>query len=182
MKRFALGILAVLICWFCPGFLLGGQVVVTTSPFGVTVDGSPLIIDEVYFVDTGEATYGGGRLQACFRAEGTELCVYAMEGFACECRPGGQFWAINSTTTPFEVLWTDRATTSVTVVDGVFTATDGDFVRTTPLDFDGDGAVGLGDYFLFLDRYFHSYPSADVDGSGTVDTGDVYAFLEGWYS
>ena len=54
-----------------------------------------------------------------------------------------------------------------------FTAT----AKVTP-DFDGDGEVGFGDFFLFAEAFGGSDPRFDLDGSGTVDFADFFLFAE----
>ena len=46
-----------------------------------------------------------------------------------------------------------------------FTAT----AKATP-DFDGDGATGLSDSFLFVDAFGGTDPRFDLDGSGSAAT------------
>ena len=63
------------------------------------------------------------------------------------------------------------------VVEGLeatlFTAT----AEATP-DFDGDGEVGFGDFFLFAEAFGGTDPRFDLDGSGTVDFADFFLFAE----
>ena len=54
-----------------------------------------------------------------------------------------------------------------------FTATAG----ATP-DFDGDGEVGLSDFFLFAEAFGGGDPRFDLDGSGRVDFTDFFLFVE----
>ncbi len=54
-----------------------------------------------------------------------------------------------------------------------FTAT----AKATP-DFDGDGEVGFGDFFLFAEAFGGSDPRFDLDGSGSVDFADFFLFAE----
>ncbi len=49
--------------------------------------------------------------------------------------------------------------------------------RATP-DFDGDGEVGFGDFFVFAEAFGGSDPRFDLDGSGTVDFNDFFLFAE----
>lgn len=54
-----------------------------------------------------------------------------------------------------------------------------------PADLDGDGAVTIGDYFVFLTAFFDQLGgpptsgqvSADIDGDGTVTISDYFTFL-----
>ena len=55
----------------------------------------------------------------------------------------------------------------------LFTAT----AKATP-DFDGDGEVGFGDFFLFAEAFGGSDPRFDLDASGTVDFADFFLFAE----
>ena len=55
----------------------------------------------------------------------------------------------------------------------IFTAT----AKASP-DFDLDGEVGLGDFFLFAEAFGGSDPRFDLDGSGTVDFADFFLFAE----
>ena len=45
-------------------------------------------------------------------------------------------------------------------------------------DFDGDGEVGLSDFFLFAEAFGGSDPRFDLDGSGSVDFADFFLFAE----
>ena len=45
-------------------------------------------------------------------------------------------------------------------------------------DFDGDGAVGFGDFFLFADAFGGSDSRFDLDGSGSVDFGDFFLLAD----
>ncbi len=54
-----------------------------------------------------------------------------------------------------------------------FTAT----AKATP-DFDGDGATGFSDFFLFAEAFGGTDPRFDLDGSGTVDFTDFFLFAE----
>ena len=54
-----------------------------------------------------------------------------------------------------------------------FTAT----AKASP-DFDGDGEVGFGDFFLFAEAFGGSDPRFDLDGSGSVDFADFFLFAE----
>ena len=45
-------------------------------------------------------------------------------------------------------------------------------------DFDRDGAVGFGDFFLFADAFGSSDPRFDLDGSGSVDFGDFFLLAD----
>ncbi len=45
-------------------------------------------------------------------------------------------------------------------------------------DFDGDGQVGFGDFFLFVDYFGTSEPHFDLDGDGQVGFGDFFLFVE----
>ena len=45
-------------------------------------------------------------------------------------------------------------------------------------DFDGDGAVGFSDFFLFADAFGGSDPRFDLDGSGAVDFGDFFLLAD----
>ena len=45
-------------------------------------------------------------------------------------------------------------------------------------DFDGDGEVGFGDFFLFAEAFGGSDPRFDLDGSGSVDFADFFLFAE----
>ncbi|MCY3738362.1 MAG: DUF2330 domain-containing protein [Gemmatimonadaceae bacterium] len=45
-------------------------------------------------------------------------------------------------------------------------------------DFDGDGTVGFGDFFLFAEAFGGSDPRFDLDGSGTVDLDDFLLFAD----
>ena len=45
-------------------------------------------------------------------------------------------------------------------------------------DFDGDGEIGLSDFFLFAEAFGGSDPRFDLDGSGTVDFTDFFLFSE----
>ena len=54
-----------------------------------------------------------------------------------------------------------------------FTAT----ARASP-DFDGDGEVGFGDFFLFAEAFGSGHPRFDLNGSGLVDLADFYLFAE----
>ncbi len=63
---------------------------------------------------------------------------------------------------------------TVAEVDPVtFTAT----AKATP-DFDGDGEVGFGDFFLFAEAFGSTDPRFDLDGSGEVDFADFFLFAE----
>ena len=54
-----------------------------------------------------------------------------------------------------------------------FTAT----AKASP-DFDGDGEVGFGDFFLFAEAFGGGDPRFDLDASGTVDFADFFLFAE----
>ena len=54
-----------------------------------------------------------------------------------------------------------------------FTAT----AEATP-DFDGDGEVGFGDFFLFAEAFGGTEPRFDLDASGEVDFADFFLFAE----
>ena len=45
-------------------------------------------------------------------------------------------------------------------------------------DFDGDGAVGFGDFFLFADAFGGSDSRFDLDGSGAVDFADFFLLAD----
>ncbi len=45
-------------------------------------------------------------------------------------------------------------------------------------DFDDDGEVGFGDFFLFAEAFGGSDPRFDLDASGSVDFGDFFLFAE----
>ena len=45
-------------------------------------------------------------------------------------------------------------------------------------DFDDDGEVGFGDFFLFAEAFGGSDPRFDLDGSGSVDFADFFLFAE----
>ena len=45
-------------------------------------------------------------------------------------------------------------------------------------DFDDDGEVGFGDFFLFAEAFGGSDPVFDLDGSGSVDFADFFLFAE----
>ena len=45
-------------------------------------------------------------------------------------------------------------------------------------DFDGDGAVGFGDFFLFADAFGGTDSRFDLDGSGAVDFGDFFLLAD----
>ena len=45
-------------------------------------------------------------------------------------------------------------------------------------DFDGDGAVGFGDFFLFADAFGGTDSRFDLDGSGAVDFADFFLFAD----
>jgi hypothetical protein len=47
-------------------------------------------------------------------------------------------------------------------------------------DFDGDGSVSFGDFFLFADGFGGTSPELDLDGSGRVDFGDFFLFADGF--
>ena len=47
----------------------------------------------------------------------------------------------------------------------------------SPADFDGDGTVGLGDFFLFSDAFGSTDERFDMDGNGKVDYGDFWLFI-----
>jgi len=47
-------------------------------------------------------------------------------------------------------------------------------------DFDGDGTVSFGDFFLFADGFGGTSPELDLDGSGRVDFGDFFLFADGF--
>ena len=49
--------------------------------------------------------------------------------------------------------------------------------KATP-DFDGDGEVGFGDFFLFAEAFGGSDPRFDLDASGSVDFADFFLFAE----
>ena len=49
--------------------------------------------------------------------------------------------------------------------------------QATP-DFDGDGEVGHGDFFLFAEAFGGSDPRFDLDASGSVDFADFFLFAE----
>ena len=69
---------------------------------------------------------------------------------------------------------TNTVSASVTGLDPVtFTAT----AEATP-DFDGDGAVGFSDFFLFADAFGSSDPRFDLDGSGSVDFADFFLLAD----
>ena len=46
------------------------------------------------------------------------------------------------------------------------------------VDFDGDGAVGFGDFFLFADAFGGSDSRFDLDDSGSVDFADFFLFAD----
>ena len=46
-----------------------------------------------------------------------------------------------------------------------------------PADFDGDGTVGLGDFFLFADAFGSTDERFDMDGNGKVHYGDFWLFI-----
>ena len=54
-----------------------------------------------------------------------------------------------------------------------FTAT----AKANP-DFDGDGEVGLADFFLFAESFGGTDPRFDLDASGSVDFADFFLFAE----
>ena len=54
-----------------------------------------------------------------------------------------------------------------------FTAT----AKASP-DFDGDGEIGFGDFFLFAEAFGGSDPRFDLDASGEVDFADFFLFAE----
>ena len=65
-------------------------------------------------------------------------------------------------------------TVSVAGLDPVtFTAT-----AEATADFDGDGAVGFSDFFLFADAFGGSDPRFDLDGSGSVDFADFFILAD----
>ena len=75
-------------------------------------------------------------------------------------------------------LGRQQGTSTVEVTVGelepvTFTAT----ARTTP-DFDGDGVVGLSDFFLFAEAFGGSDPRFDLDDNGHVDFTDFFLFAE----
>ena len=45
-------------------------------------------------------------------------------------------------------------------------------------DFDGDGSVSFGDFFLFADGFGGMDPLLDLDGSGSVDFEDFFLFAD----
>jgi len=45
-------------------------------------------------------------------------------------------------------------------------------------DFDGDGSVSFGDFFLFADGFGGTSPELDLDGSGRVDFADFFLFAD----
>ncbi len=45
-------------------------------------------------------------------------------------------------------------------------------------DFDGDGQVGFGDFFLFVDYFGTSEPHFDLDGDGQVGFGDFFLLAD----
>ena len=45
-------------------------------------------------------------------------------------------------------------------------------------DFDGDGKVGFGDFYLFAEAFGGSDARFDLDGDGTVDFADFFLFAE----
>ena len=49
--------------------------------------------------------------------------------------------------------------------------------RATP-DFDGDGEISFGDFFLLAEAFGGSEPRFDLDGSGSVDFSDFFLFAE----
>ena len=55
----------------------------------------------------------------------------------------------------------------------IFTAT----AEVTP-DFDGDGAIGSLDFYLFADAFGGSDPRFDLDGNGSVGLPDFFLFAE----
>ncbi|MCC6320700.1 MAG: hypothetical protein IT438_04595 [Phycisphaerales bacterium] len=49
-------------------------------------------------------------------------------------------------------------------------------------DCNGDGSLGVGDVFLFLDWYFTSDDRADFDASRTIAVGDIFTFLAEYFA
>ncbi len=51
-------------------------------------------------------------------------------------------------------------------------------LNTAAADFDADGIVGFGDFFLFVDAFGGTNPLFDLDGSGVVDAADFFVFAD----
>lgn len=47
-----------------------------------------------------------------------------------------------------------------------------------PADLDGNGAVDVNDFFMYLDLFAAGDPRADFNGDGTIDVSDFFAFLD----
>ena len=50
--------------------------------------------------------------------------------------------------------------------------------NTAAADFDADGIVGFGDFFLFVDAFGGTDALFDLDGGGTVDAADFFVFAD----
>lgn len=50
-------------------------------------------------------------------------------------------------------------------------------ISPCPIDLDGDGRLGVGDFFAFVAAFAAGDPTADIDGSGSIDVGDFFAFI-----
>ncbi|MCC6320724.1 MAG: hypothetical protein IT438_04725 [Phycisphaerales bacterium] len=54
--------------------------------------------------------------------------------------------------------------------------------RLCPADFDANGALGVGDVFSFLGRWFGGHADADFNGAGGVTLQDVFDFLAAYFA
>lgn len=53
-------------------------------------------------------------------------------------------------------------------------------VRPCALDLDGDGLLGVGDFFAFTLAFAAGEPQADINGDGRIDIADFFAFTAGF--
>ena len=91
-------------------------------------------------------------------------------------------WRVNRALVPDQGYWW-----RVRAFDGFFEGAWSPAVQLVPAeaeqpvlseDFDGDGAVGFGDFFLFADGFGGSDPTLDLDGNGVVGFGDFFLFAD----
>ncbi|MCC7261883.1 MAG: fibronectin type III domain-containing protein, partial [Candidatus Latescibacteria bacterium] len=91
-------------------------------------------------------------------------------------------WRVSRTLEPAQGYWW-----RVRAFDGFFEGSWSQPVQLVPAeaekaslseDFDGDGVVGFGDFFLFADGFGGNDPILDLDGDGVVGFGDFFLFAD----
>ena len=54
--------------------------------------------------------------------------------------------------------------------------------RCCVADFNGDGILGVGDVFAFLNAYFANDAAADLNGDAAINASDLFAFIIAYFA